>query len=174
MPAPLSSSRPRRLPLARSPRVLGLALAFLVLLPARSAPAAELTAFLSDASPGWGTGAGGILTITLFNIVGAELEGAWQGGGERLDTSLSTLVGKAYLGPQFGSFVPYAGLMGGGYWQSLPIDDDRGTIGGVFVGAKLKFPMGLVVRAEYQWVDLPPAAPVAMDARYFVGLGLSF
>jgi hypothetical protein len=44
----------------------------------------------------------------------------------------------------------------------------------MFVGAKLKFPFGLVLRGEYQWVDLPAAAPLALDQRYFFGLGLGF
>jgi hypothetical protein len=70
--------------------------------------------------------------------------------------------------------VPYIGIGAGVYHESLPIDDDQGTIGLVFAGAKLKFPMGLVLRGEYQWVDLPDAAPVPLENRYFLGVGLSF
>ena len=137
--------------------------------------AAEVTAFASGATPGakWGAGFGGILTITLFNVVGAEIEVARQ-GGELAGTSLLTLSGKAYVGPSIGRFVPYVGLGAGVYLESLPADDDRGTLGSVFVGAKLKFPFGLVVRGEYQWLTLPEAAPAQMDQRYFVGLGLGF
>ena len=56
----------------------------------------------------------------------------------------------------------------------MPVDDDEGTTGLVFVGLKLKFPMGLVLRGEYQWLDMPEAAPVKLDNRYFFGVGLSF
>jgi hypothetical protein len=146
----------------------------LILAPA-PARAAEITVFLSGASPGevWGSGFGGMLTITLFNVVGAEVEGARQGGEAGIG-SLWTLSGKAYIGPSFGRLVPYVGIGAGAYHESLPAADDNGTLGSVFLGAKLKFPFGLVVRAEYQWLSLPEAAPVPMDHRYFVGLGLGF
>jgi hypothetical protein len=152
-----------------------LLVASLLLVTPRTAPAAEITAFFSGASPGeaWTTGYGGMLTITLFNLVGGELEGAWQ-GGEAPSTSLFTLSAKAYIGPSLGRVVPYVGIGAGVYRESLRGDSDTGTLGLVFAGAKLKFPIGLVVRGEYQWVDLPLAAPVAMDDRYLVGLGLSF
>jgi len=139
------------------------------------ARAAEITILFAGADPGpaWGTGYGGMLTITLFSIVGAELEGIWQ-GGEAPETSMLTLSGKAYVGPSFGRFVPYVGLAAGVYRESLPGGSDQGTTGGIFAGAKLKFPLGVVIRAEYQWIDLPAAAPLPMENRYFLGLGLSF
>jgi hypothetical protein len=114
-----------------------------------------------------------MLTITLFDIVGAEVEGAWQ-GGSLPDTSLFTLSGKAYLGPSIGSVVPYVGLGAGGYRESYPGGSDTGTVGSVFVGAKLEFPFGLVIRGEYQWISLPMAVPIGLDRRYFVGAGLGF
>ena len=114
-----------------------------------------------------------MLTITLFNIVHGEVEGARQGGAFE-GTSLYTASAKAYLGPTFGRFVPYGGIGAGVYHESLPVDDDQGTTGLVFVGAKLKFPMGLVLRGEYQWISLPDAAPVPLDNRYFFAVGLSF
>ena len=55
-----------------------------------------------------------------------------------------------------------------------PIDDDQGTTGLLFAGAKLKFPFGLVLRAEYQWIDMPTPAPVQLDERYFFAVGLGF
>lgn len=147
----------------------------LLLSPAEPARGAEITVFLSGATPGevWAGGFGGMLTITLFNVVGAEVEGARQ-GGELGGGSLWTLSGKAYVGPSIGRLVPYVGIGAGVYLESLPIDDDKGTLGSLFLGAKLKFPFGLVVRAEYQWLTLPEAAPLPMDHRYFVGLGLGF
>jgi hypothetical protein len=163
------------LPDLRSAVLPALALAALALAPARIASAAEITAFATGGKPGevWKTGFGGILAITLFNIVSGEIEGAHQ-GSELAGTSLSTIAAKAYIGPPIGRLVPYAGLGAGAYLESLPADDDRGTTGLVFVGVKLKFPFGLVLRAEYQWVDMPDLAPVQLDHRYFFAAGLSF
>jgi len=151
-------------------------------LPAAAVPAAEITALvgkgggpsLTDGGPepsGWGTCYGGMLTITLFNIVHGEVEGIYQ-GSNLPSTNLLTLSGKAYLGPSIGRFVPYVGLGAGVYNEGLPTNDDHGTTGLVFAGAKLKFPFGLVIRGEYQWVSLPAAAPVDLDHRYFFALGL--
>ena len=73
----LTASRPRRHhgPMGAPSRLLSLTLRALALtLPllaaAPRAEPAELTAFISGASPGeaWGRGYGGLLTITLFNI----------------------------------------------------------------------------------------------------------
>ena len=164
-----AQSRPR----PSSLRVL--LLAGLLALSARAATPAEVTAFISGGSPGevWSTGYGGTLTITLFNLVSGEIEGAWQ-GTELPSSSLFTLSAKAYVGPSIGRFVPYGGLGAGVYRESLPGSSDTGTLGLMFVGAKLKFPFGLVLRGEYQWVNLPLAAPVDLDGRYFFGLGLGF
>jgi hypothetical protein len=136
---------------------------------------AEIGAFLSGADPGesWSAGWGGTLTITLFNLVGGELEGAWQ-GSELPSTSLFTLSAKAYIGPSFGRLVPYGGIGAGVYREAVLGDSDNGTLGLVFLGLKLKFPFGLVVRGEFQWVDVPTPAPVDLDHRYFIGLGLAF
>jgi hypothetical protein len=163
-------TRPRSL---RPLLATGAMLAASLLLPA-TARSAEIGIFLSGASPGdaWAGGFGGTLTITLFNVVGAEIEGAKQSG--ELDGALWTLQGKAYLAPSIGRLVPYVGVGAGVYLESRPGDDDQGTLGTVFAGAKLKFPIGLVVRAEYQWVSLPEAAPVPMDHRYYLGAGLGF
>ena len=140
-----------------------------------AATPAEIGVFLSGADPGesWGTGWGGTLTITLFNLIGGELEGAWQ-PSPLPSTSLLTLSAKAYIGPSFGRLVPYGGIGAGVYRESVLGDSDTGTLGQFFVGLKLKFPFGLVVRGEFQWVDLPMAAPVDLDHRYFIGLGLAF
>ncbi len=154
---------------------LALALAAFAAAPAREARAAEISVLVGTGSPtaNWGTLWGGVLTITLFNIAHGEVEGARLGGAFE-GTSLYTASAKAYLGPTFGRFVPYGGIGAGVYHQSLPIDDDQGTTGLLFVGVKLKFPMGLVLRGEYQWVDMPDAAPVALDNRYFFAVGLAF
>jgi len=143
--------------------------------PVRSADAAEISAFVTGGSPGeaWGTGYGGMLTITLFNIVHGDVEGAWQ-GGDLADTSIVTGAAKAYLGPSIGRLVPYAGLGVGVYRQSLPTKSDQGTYGLLFAGAKLKFPFGLVLRGEYQWLDMPDEVSLAFDNRYLFAVGLSF
>lgn len=151
--------------------------AALALLLAAAAPsgAAELTGFATGASPGdtWKLGYGGMLTITLFNVVGGELEGAYQ-GSEIPETSIVSGAAKAYLGPTIGSLVPYAGLGVGVYRQSLPTKSDQGTYGLLFLGAKLKFPFGLVVRGEYQWLDMPDEVSLAFDNRYLFAVGVSF
>jgi hypothetical protein len=160
----------------RGSRVLRVLLAGVLLsAAAHTAAPAEIGVFLSGARPGeaWSSGWGGTLTITLFDLVGGELEGARQ-GSELASTSLFSLSAKAYLGPSFGRVVPYGGIGAGVYRESVPGDSDTGTLGLVFVGLKLKFPFGLIVRGEFQWVDLPLAAPVDLDHRYFVGLGLGF
>ena len=147
----------------------------LCLLSARAASPAEITALAAGGKPDllWKTGYGGMLTITLFNVVHGEVEVVHQ-GSERPDTSLLTASAKAYLGPSIGRFVPYVGLGAGVYLESLPDDDDQGTTGLLFAGAKLKFPFGLVLRAEYQWIDMPSPAPVQLDQRYFFAVGLGF
>ena len=153
---------------------LALAIAAVAAAPAREARAAEISVLVGGASPDttWGTCWGGILTITLFGIVHGDVEGARQSGALE-GTSLYTASAKAYLGPSFGRCVPFGGIGAGVYHQSLPVDDDQGTTGLLFVGAKLKFPIGLVLRAEYQWVDLPEAALLQLDNSYFIAVGLS-
>ncbi len=138
-------------------------------------PAAELTGFMSGGKPGelWGTGFGGSFGITLFNLVGLEFEGVWQ-GGQTAASDMWTASGRIYVGPTFQRFVPYAGISTGAYRQSLRSVSDTGTLSSVFAGLKFKLPMGVVLRAEYQWVHLPEEAVVKMDERYLVGAGLSF
>jgi hypothetical protein len=158
----------------RTLRVVALAAA--VSLAPAGAAAAELAVLVGGGSgptgSGWGTGYGGMLTITLFNLVNGEVEGIYQ-RSDLPETSLLTLSAKAYVGPSIGRFVPYAGLGAGVYNEGRPADDDRGTTGLVFLGAKVKFPFGLIVRGELQWVDMPDAAPVQLDRRYLIAAGLS-
>ena len=143
--------------------------------PASSATAAEVTLFVSGASPGlaWKGGVGGAFAITLFNLGGVEAEGAHQ-AGEVLDSGLVTVSGRVFIAPAFGRVVPYAGLSVGAYRATLGSEDDWGTLSGVFVGAKLKLPVGLVLRAEYQRTHFPADALIPMDARFSAGVGLSF
>ena len=142
---------------------------------ARSAPAAELSAFISGANPNevWGTGLGGGFGITLFNIVGLEFEGSWQ-GGQTAASEMWSGSGRVYVGPTFQRFVPYLGISTGLYRQSLRSTSDTGSMRGVFAGLKLKLPMGVILKAEYQRITLPDDALVPMDSKYLVGAGLSF
>ena len=142
---------------------------------ASEARAAEIAAFLSGAEPTelWGSGVGGTIGITLFNLVGLEFEGAWQ-GGQTAAADMWSGSGRVYLGPQFKRFVPYLGLSTGIFRQSLGERSDTGSTSGVFAGLKLKLPLGLVARGEYQWVHLPDDALVKMDNKYLVGVGLTF
>jgi opacity protein-like surface antigen len=160
----------------RRGRLLPLLLLVVALAPATPARAAEITLLLGGGSPDtvWGTAWGGALTISFLGIVHGEIEGTRQSGALE-NTSIYTAAAKAYLGPTLGGrFVPYLGIGAGLYHQSLDVGDDQGTTGIVVAGAKFKFPVGLVLRGEYQWVDLPDAAPLVMDNRWFVGVGLSF
>lgn len=141
----------------------------------RTSTAAEIAVFVSGARQGadWGAGAGGSFTFVLLNLVGLEVEGARQ-KGDNPDSSMFSISGRAFLGPTIGRLVPYAGLSVGVYRQSLRTQDDWGTASGAFLGLKLKLPLGVIAKAEYQRVSLPDAALIPMDARYYVGAGLSF
>ena len=153
-----------------------LLLAVVTLVPASPVRAAEISVLVGAGSPSevWGTAWGGMLTISLFNIVYGEIEGARQGGGTLDNVSLYSAAAKAYIGPNFGRLVPYGGIGVGVYHESLPSATDQGTTGLVFAGVKLKFPFGLVLRGEYQWLNMPDAVLVNLDKRYFIAAGLSF
>ena len=150
-----------------------LSVLLLVVGASRSASPAELAAFVSFGLPtaDWSHGYGGIFTITLFNLVHGELE-ATRLGSDLADTSLLSLSAKVYVGPTIGRFVPYAGLGAGVYIETRPGDDDKGTLGTFFIGTKFKLPLGVLLRAEYDWVSLPAAAPVKLDGRFFIGVGI--
>jgi hypothetical protein len=155
-------------------RIFFLILVVAALLP-RPAAALEATLFVSGASPKeiWGGGVGGALAIGLFDVASVEVEGARQsleGGG----SGILSLSGRAMLAPSFGRIIPYAGLSAGARRETALSESDWGTMTGVFVGAKLKLPLGLRLRAEYQWVHLPQGALIPMDKRYSGGVGLAF
>jgi hypothetical protein len=141
----------------------------------RTATAADIGIFVSGAEPGalWGHGFGGFLGISIFNVVGLEIEGAKQ-NGEAPGSDMWSLSGRAFLAPSFGRFVPYGGLSVGGYHQSLGSSSETGRRSSIFAGVKLKFPLGLVIRGEYEWVDVSHAALLPMDNRFYGGAGISF
>jgi hypothetical protein len=139
----------------------------------RSASPAELTVFVSGGLPSvdWGRGYGGVFTISLFNLVHGEVEGARQ-SSVLPGTSLLSLSAKVYAGPSVGRFVPFIGLGVGVYDETRPGADDQGTLGLFFVGTKFKLPLGIVLRGEFDWISLPSAAPVKMDGRFLIGVGI--
>ena len=152
---------------------LGLMVFALVAGASRSASPAEISVFASGGTPtaDWGRGYGGTFTITLFNLVHGELEGARQGSA-LADTSLLSLSAKAYVGPSVGRFVPFIGLGVGVYDERRPGAGDQGTLGLFFVGAKFKLPLGVVLRGEFDWITLPASAPVPLDGRFLIGVGI--
>lgn len=152
-----------------------LALAAIVVALCGPANAAEITGFVSGAGPSeaWQRGYGASFTITLFNLVHGELEGLSQ-GSDLPDTRLTSVAGKAYLGPSIGRLVPYAGLGLGVYHWGRESDDDNAQYSLVFAGLKVKLPLGIVLRGEYQWVDLEDAPNLQFDERVLVGVGLGF
>jgi hypothetical protein len=155
-------------------RVVLFALAALTLAPGTST-ALEATLFVSGAAPSelWSGGVGGALSLGLFDVAGVEIEAAHQsleGGG----SGILTLSGRAFLAPSIGRLVPYVGLSAGVRRETAISESDWGTTTGVFVGAKLKLPLGLRLRAEYQWVHLPQDVLIPMDGRYYAGIGLAF
>lgn len=157
----------------RSLRTLALATILFAL--CRPASAAEITGFVSGAGPSaaWQRGYGASVTITLFNLVHGELEGLSQ-GSDLPDTRLTSVAGKAYLGPSIGRLVPYAGLGLGVYHWGREADDDNAQYSLAFAGLKVKLPLGIVLRGEYQWVDLEDAPSLQFDERVLVGVGLGF
>src|SRR5258708_5103203 len=115
-----------------------------LLLACRPGGAAELAAFVSGATPGPN----------------------WSGGGFGVSLAITP--------PPLGPFVPYGGLGVGAYKQNLASHDQWGTVSGVFVGARIKLPLGILIKGEYEWVTLPNDALMKMDGRYYGGVGISF
>jgi hypothetical protein len=152
-----------------------LATAVVFLSCARQAAPAELTAYISGGRPtgSWGGGYGGMLTITLFNLVHGDGEVGWQ-TGDASDTGVLLVAGKVYIGPSLGRLVPYAGLGAGYYAEGKPGDDTSGSFGEVFAGLKIKLPLGLLLRGELQWINLGSNPPISLDGRFFLGAGISF
>jgi opacity protein-like surface antigen len=141
-----------------------------------SASAGELTALLSGAGPGdqWTRGYGGALTFTFFDIANGELEGLAQ-GNELPNTRFVSGTAKAYVGPTIGRIVPYAGLGVGFYhFGRQLLEDENSNFTLKFVGLKVKLPPGIVVRGEYQWLDLEEDPVTPLGHRVLVGVGLRF
>jgi len=165
--APLARSFRRLAPFAAAGAVL--------LMPAPSAQAIELTAFVSGASPGtvWTTGFGGTLTTTWFRVNSLEGEYAKQPGQDP-NTSVFSITGDALIAPPIGSITPYAGVGVGLYHESTLADSDTGSLHALIIGAKWKFAGLVVVKAEYRRLDLPSTALLPLHHRISAGVGVSF
>jgi hypothetical protein len=154
-------------------RTLAIAAALLALSgPAR---AAEITVFAAGGGPGeaWKRGWGGAFTITFFDLVHGELEGM-KLGSDVPETSLVSGTAKAYFGPTFGRLVPYLGLGAGVYHWGLEANDENSSFSEVIAGLKVKLPLGIVLRGEFQWVSIGDDTVIALDHRVIVGAGLRF
>ena len=56
-------------------------------------------------------------------------------------------------------WCPTLGVGAGVYRMSLPASSDTGSLGSLFMGAKLKFPLGLVVRGGVPVAEACPPPP---------------
>ncbi len=152
-----------------------LAVAIVFLASAGPAAPAELTAYVSGGRPSdtWGGGYGGMLTITLFNLVHGDAEIGWQ-SGDASDTGVLLVAAKASVGPSLGRLVPYVGLGAGYYAEGKPANDQAGSFGEFFLGLKVKLPLGLLVRGEVQWLSQGANPSIPIDGRFFLGAGIAF
>ena len=138
------------------------------------ASAAEITAFLSKATPDddCASGVGGAFSIGLLSIVHFEGEFCRQSmeieGGQ-----MYTLTGSVLIAPPTGKIVPYGGLGIGGFRQELDERSDTGSLTALVLGLKFK-PGLLVIKAEYRRLGLSGDPFFPMDNRYSVGAGLAF
>lgn len=141
---------------------------------APAAPGAELTVFLSSASPAesFKRGVGVSLSTTWFKLVNLEAEFARQ-PHEIADGGLVTFTGSALLAPRIGLLRPYAGVGVGLFRQTAGSRSDTGTVGAFLLGAKLEVGL-LLVRGEYRRLDLSGDPLIPIDRRLSLGLGLAF
>ena len=151
------------------------ALTLLALVLAPAASPAEVTAFISGASPGtvWTTGYGGTFSTGWFRVIALEAEVARQ-PGTNLDTAMTAFSASALLAPQIGRFIPYAGVGTGVYRQSVGADTEWGVLKAQIVGAKVRFGGFFVLRGEYRAMKLASSAPLPLNHRISAAAGLSF
>jgi hypothetical protein len=148
--------------------------AFVLLFPV-SARAAEITAFLSKATPDddWASGVGGAFSIGLLSIVHFEGEICRQ-SAEIEGAQMYSLTGSVLLAPPTGKVVPYGGLGIGGFRQEFGERSDTGSLTALVLGLKFK-PVGLLVlKGEYRRLGLSGDPIFPMDNRFSVGAGLAF
>ena len=139
-----------------------LAIACLACAPDRGAPRrADRLRLRRPPGQLWGGGYGGMLTITLLQP-GPRRRRDRLAGRRCPDTHVLLVAGKVYVGPSIGRLVPYAGLGAGYYAEGKPVTTQAGSFGEVFVGAKIKLPLGLLVRGEVQWLSLS----IPLDDRF--------
>lgn len=155
--------------------VLVLVAAFFGLFGAK-AYAAEVTGFLSLATPGdkWAGGGGGAFAIGFFHVVSFEAEGAYM-PGERAGEKMRSLTGSAFLAPSLGKLVPYVGLgVGVARQENASRKTDDSVIRSFALGAKYHIAPLVLIKAEYRKLSLPDDTLIPFDNRYSLGAGISF
>jgi hypothetical protein len=146
----------------------------LALAPARSAWAADVTAFVGLTSPRelWGNGYGAAFGTTWFKIATFEVEAA-RVPGETLDDRMTSFTGSAFLAPSFKKLTIYAGPGVGGYRQNTLLRTDNGILKTFAVGAKLKLGLAML-RGEWRYIKMPSDALIPVESRIYVGAGIDF
>jgi hypothetical protein len=145
-----------------------------VFLAAPPASALEATAFFATGRPSdvWGTGVGGALASTWFEVL--RLEGdLTRIPGERPDRSMTSLSGTAALAPPIGKITPYGGVGVGLFRQSDGSRTDTGTLKVLVFGLRFKLKL-LVLKAEYRRQSLSGEPLLPMEHRFSGGGGIAF
>jgi hypothetical protein len=141
-----------------------------------AAHAAEVTGFLSLATPGdkWAGGGGGAFAIGLFHVTSFEAEGAYM-PGEKAGEKMRSLTGSAFLAPSLGKLVPFVGLgVGVARQENASRTSDDSVIHTFALGAKFHIAPLILIKAEYRKISLPDDALIPLDKRYSLGAGISF
>jgi len=156
------------------PGVRALLLILLTLLAAPSAPAIEITLFLSRPAPTevWKTGVGAAITSTWFHLLDLEGEAAKQ-PLESGDGSLVSFSASALLAPPVGRFTPYGGLGVGLFRQTLVGSSDTGTLHCLVLGVKVKLGL-LVLKGDFRDYSQSGTPLALLDKRFSFGGGVSF
>jgi hypothetical protein len=141
---------------------------------ASSTYAMEATAFFATGRPSevWGTGVGGALASTWFEIL--RLEGdVTRIPGELPDQSMTSLSGTAALAPPIGKITPYGGVGVGLFRQKDGSRTDTGTLRVLVFGLRFKLKL-LVLKAEYRRQSLSGEPLLPMEHRFSAGGGIAF
>ena len=93
------------------------------------ADCADITIFVSKASPGdvWANGYGAALSSTWFQVLNFEGEAA-RLPGVTSDVSMTSFTASAFLAPSIGLLTPYGGFGIGLYRQARTQASDTGVV----------------------------------------------
>ena len=139
------------------------------------ARAADVTAFVTTATPSenWGIGYGAALSSGIAGILTFEGELA-QLPLETGAGALTSFTASAMVSPPLGQLIPYGGIGFGLFRQTLGDRSDTGRIHALIIGLKWKLGSLAVVRADYREIDLSGEPLVPIDRRFTLGAGISF